>query len=208
VVGSCYDGNACLQSIRDLAPSVALLDMGLPGQNGLEVLAAVRLDRLATRVVLLSDAYCEAQTTSAIARGAYGVICKKSTPDALLRALRQVASGSRLLPGLGLPSGQTGTVARAPDFSSVLTEREREVVSSVCAGLSNKAIGRQLKLTEGTIKVHLHHIYRKLAIQNRTALAALGHERPATLRTIGSLAMRQSSIVPDAGLDVMEDDRS
>ncbi len=206
VLASCQDGNACLQAIRDLSPTLAVLDMALPGQNGLEVLAAVKLDRLATRIVLLSNEYSEDQCTRAIARGAYGVLCKGETLGALLRGLREVASGSMLLPPAGRFTQPNNTL-KLSDLSTVLTEREREVVRSVCAGLSNKEIGRQLRLTEGTIKMHLHHIYRKLAIQNRTALATLGqHRSPVHPRTNGSLALANPSRNLETSLGTIEDD--
>jgi two-component system, NarL family, nitrate/nitrite response regulator NarL len=94
--------------------------------------------------------------------------------DILVQILRQVADGKRLLK---LPSSdqvifleQSAIAERA---LTALTDRERQIMRLVCEGLSNKEIGRRLSITDGTIKVHLHHIFQKLEIGNRTALAAL-----------------------------------
>jgi two-component system nitrate/nitrite response regulator NarL len=110
------------------------------------------------------------------AAGAYGVIPKDVTPEILLQSLRQVADGQRLLP---LPfsdqavSRERGSVAIAENALTVLTDRERQIMALVSEGLSNKEIGRRLNIADGTIKVHLHHIFQKLEISNRTVLAAL-----------------------------------
>jgi two-component system, NarL family, nitrate/nitrite response regulator NarL len=93
-----------------------------------------------------------------------------------VQSLRQVAEGQRLLP---LPhSDQTvprerATITITENMLTVLTDRERQIMSLVSEGLSNKKIGRRLNIADGTIKVHLHHIYQKLEISNRTVLAAL-----------------------------------
>jgi two-component system, NarL family, nitrate/nitrite response regulator NarL len=175
VVGSFYEGTSCIQAIRDLAPDIALLDVSMPGLTGLEVLAAVNLEHLPTRIVLLSAAAEHRDLIVAIARGAYGVIHKDVPPGVLVQSLRQVAAGRRLLPLPSLESqAQHGSNSNSNgDMLTVLTEREREIVRLVSEGLSNKEVGRQLNISDGTIKVHLHHVYQKLAISNRTALAAL-----------------------------------
>jgi two-component system nitrate/nitrite response regulator NarL len=175
VVASCQDGATCARTIRDLSPDLALLDISLPGSSAFEVLAAVKVEHLSTRVVFLSASSAPSEAASAIARGAYGVIPKDAAPQLLLRGLRQVAFGLRLSPLLGLPSKHDNDPqGDHAGLSTILTERECEITHLVCVGLSNKEMGRQLNVSEGTIKVHLHHIYQKLAITNRTSLAALG----------------------------------
>ena len=174
VVGSCQDGETCIELIRALCPDIALVDPSLPRSDGFGVLTAVRNGQLATRVVYLAASSDPADEAKAIARGAYGVIPKDVTAHALLESLRQVTFGLRLSSVVGSrrPNAHALPLDRE-NLGPLLTEREREIMHLVCAGLSNKEIGRQLKLSEGTIKVHLHHIYRKLAVHNRTALAAL-----------------------------------
>lgn len=173
VVASCYDGATCIQSIRDLSPDLALLDVSLPSPIGFDVLEAVKVEQLSTRVVYLSPS-CDAwDVPGAIANGAYGVILKESAPQVLLRGLRHVASGLRLFP-FGEWQGRSKLAQGEPErLPTTLTRREYEIMQLVCAGLSNKEIGRELNLSDGTIKIHLHHIYQKLSIHNRTALARL-----------------------------------
>lgn len=177
VVASCSDGKECAQAIRDLSPEIALLDIFMPGLTGLDILATVTSEHLSTRVVFLTASAEDRDLIIAAARGAYGVILKEAPPDLLVHCLRQVAAGRRLFPptnaqpprGQDCPAGSPS----AENVLTVLTERERQIMHLVSEGLSNKEVGRQLKISDGTIKVHLHHIYRKLAISNRTALAAL-----------------------------------
>ena len=94
-----------------------------------------------------------------------------------MQCLRQVAAGRRLLPLANCESPRLQDLsagnASAENVLTVLTDRERQIMHLVSEGLSNKEVGRQLNISDGTIKVHLHHIYQKLAISNRTALAAL-----------------------------------
>jgi two-component system nitrate/nitrite response regulator NarL len=112
----------------------------------------------------------------AAAAGAYGVILKDVAPETLVQSLQQVAAGHRLLPRLAseqaIPREQEHVAIRE-NVLAVLTDRERQIMRLVSEGLSNKEIGRRLNLADGTIKVHLHNIYQKLEINNRTVLAAL-----------------------------------
>jgi two-component system nitrate/nitrite response regulator NarL len=174
ILASFYDGRECIQAIRNLSPDIALLDIFMPGLTGLDILAAATSEHLSTRIVFLTASAEDRDLIIAIARGAYGVILKDAPPHVLVHSLRQAAAGRRLLPlaysdSPRIQECQTGT----DDVLTLLTERERQIVHLVSEGLSNKEVGRQLNVSDGTIKVHLHHIYQKLAISNRTALAAL-----------------------------------
>jgi two-component system nitrate/nitrite response regulator NarL len=170
VVSSARDGTECIDAIRRLSPDMALLDIFMPGLSGLDILAAVASEHLSTHIVFLTEHADDRDLIVAVARGAYGVIFKDAAPHLLVQCLRQVAEGRRsfaLTNGNGI--GINGNVLM------VLTDRERQIMNLVAEGWSNKEVGRQLDISDGTIKVHLHHIYRKLAISNRTALAALAH---------------------------------
>ena len=176
VVASCGDGITCLEAIRDLSPDVALVDIFMPGLSGLDILAAVTSERLSTRILFLAASAQDRELIMAIARGAYGVVLKEAEPNVLMHCLRQVAAGRRLLPFANddVPRWQESAGSAGTDnMLTVLTERERQIMHLVSEGLSNKEVGRQLNISDGTIKVHLHHIYQKLAVSNRTALAAL-----------------------------------
>jgi two-component system nitrate/nitrite response regulator NarL len=178
VVASCNEGPACLDAIRNLTPDIAILDISMPGLTGLEILAIVNSEGLSTQLVFFTDSVQDSELVMSAAASAHGVLLKDASPEILVRSLRQVADGQRLLP---LPSSGRGAlrehdqkpIAITGNLLTVLTERERQIMALVSEGLSNKEIGRRLNIADGTIKVHLHHVYQKLEISNRTVLAAL-----------------------------------
>src|SRR6266576_1130337 len=174
VVACCSDGRDCIEAIRSLVPDIAILDISLPGLTGLEILTITNSESLSTRLVFFTASVEDRELVISAAAGAYGVILKDVALEILVQSLRQVADGQRLLP---LPPSDQ-TVLReqrnvAENVLSVLTDRERQIMRLVSEGLSNKEIGRRLSIVDGTIKVHLHNIFQKLEISNRTVLAAL-----------------------------------
>jgi two-component system nitrate/nitrite response regulator NarL len=175
VVASCSDGRSCIEAIRNLVPDIAILDISMPGLTGLEILTIANSESLSTRLVFFAASIEDRELVMSAAAGAYGIIPKDVELEILVRSLRQVADGQRLLP---LPSDQAGSreqrnIGVSDNALTVLTERERQIMRLVSEGLSNKEIGRRLNISDGTIKQHLHHIYQKLEISNRTVLAAL-----------------------------------
>jgi DNA-binding NarL/FixJ family response regulator len=176
VVACCSDGRNCIEALRNLAPDIAILDIAMPSLTGLEILAITNSENLATRLVFFTASVADHELVMSAAAGAYGVLLKDVAPEILLQSLRQVAEGQRLLPLSSsnplVPRAQEN-IAIAENVLTVLTDRERQIMHLVSEGLSNKEIGRRLNIADGTIKVHLHHIYQKLEISNRTVLAAL-----------------------------------
>jgi len=175
IVASCNDGTKCIETIRYLVPDIAILDISMPGLTGLEILTIVNSERLPTRLVFFTASIEDRELVMSAAAGAYGIIPKDAELEILVQSLRQVADGQRLLP---LPSDQAvsqvqSAIAVTENALTVLTDRERQIMCLVSEGLSNKEIGRRLNIADGTIKQHLHHIYQKLEISNRTVLAAL-----------------------------------
>ena len=176
VVACCSDGTDCIEAIRSLVPDIAILDISLPGLTGLEILAIANSENLSTRLVFFTASVEDRELIVSAAAGAYAVILKDVALEILVQSLRQVADGQRLLPQL--PSDQAVSrekrnIAVTETALTVLTDRERQIMRLVSGGLSNKEIGRRLNITDGTIKVHLHNIFQKLEISNRTVLAAL-----------------------------------
>jgi len=176
VVACCSDGTDCMEAIRSLVPDIAILDISLPGLTGLEILAIANSENLSTRLVFFTASVEDRELIVSAAAGAYAVILKDVALEILLQSLRQVADGQRLLPQL--PSVQAVSrekrnIAVTETALTVLTDRERQIMRLVSGGLSNKEIGRRLNITDGTTKQHLHNIYQKLEISNRTVLAAL-----------------------------------
>jgi len=171
IVACCSDGTDCIEAIRSLVPDIAILDISLPGLTGLEILTIANSESLPTRMVFFTASVEDRELIVSAAAGAYGVILKDVAPEILMQSLREIADGQRLLPLPTVPREQ-GNVANTENVLTVLTERERQIMRLVSGGLSNKEIGRRLNITDGTIKQHLHHIYQKLEISNRTVLAA------------------------------------
>jgi two-component system nitrate/nitrite response regulator NarL len=174
VVACCSDGTDCIEAIRSLVPDIAILDISLPGLTGLEILTIANSESLSTRLVFFTASVEDSELVISAAAGAYGVILKDVALEILVQSLRQVADGQRLLP---LPPSDQAVLRQqrnvAENVLSVLTDRERQIMRLVSEGLSNKEIGRRLNIVDGTIKVHLHNIFQKLEISNRTVLAAL-----------------------------------
>jgi two-component system nitrate/nitrite response regulator NarL len=168
------DGMSCVEAMRSLSPDIALLDVSLPDITGIEMMAIANSERLTTRLVFFAASVENRDVMMLGAAGAYGLILKDTAPEVLVEALRRVARGQKLFPLASSDPFVFRDQAAAPaSFLTALTERERQIMRLVSEGLSNKEIGRRLKIADGTIKVHLHHIFQKLDIGNRTVLAAL-----------------------------------
>jgi DNA-binding NarL/FixJ family response regulator len=178
VLVSCATGEETLKAVRRHRPAVLVLGLGLPG---LTVLRELRAEGLPTRVVVFSQPPLdEGQIAEAIHLGARGVVLKDMAPKLLVQCIRKVHAGGEWI--------ETRSVARvlgrirqreikAQGDDAVLTRRELEVVHLVARGLSNKAIGKRLSIGEGTVKVHVHHIYAKLKVASRVALLLYAREK-------------------------------
>ena len=170
VVASCRDETSCVEAIRGLSPDLALIDISLRGTSGLRDLAAIKSERRRTEMVFISSG--SSGEKKPIALPQRDVISAKSTQHSLLDFLRQIAPASGESPPVQSANGfRSDPRDILACLSSPLTERERQIMLLVCKGQSNKEVGRRLGLSEGTVKVHLHHIYQKLAVRNRTSLA-------------------------------------
>jgi two-component system, NarL family, nitrate/nitrite response regulator NarL len=176
VRAACSDGIAALDKIRELQPDLAVLDMSMPGLTGVEVLRILEKEKCKTRVVFLTALASDIQILEAVARGARGLMLKEMAADDLLECLRTVSTGALWLPKPLIDQAQKREQKRMQEVDSIdssLTAREREIVLLVAEGLSNKEVARRTGVTEGTVKIHLHNIYQKLGVANRTTMAAL-----------------------------------
>jgi DNA-binding NarL/FixJ family response regulator len=176
VAATCSNGTAAMIAIRQLAPTVAVLDFFMPGLNGLEVLANLSAERSVTRAVFLTATATDKQLLTAVSRGAKGIVLKETALDELVECIRVVAGGREWLPPSLIDAAFEREAARqsvSTHLAQSLTCRERQIVLLVAEGLSNKEMCRRLGLSEGTVKIHLHNIYEKVGINNRTALAAM-----------------------------------
>jgi DNA-binding NarL/FixJ family response regulator len=185
VAGEAADGEQALALAAELAPDVILLDLKLPGMDGIAVLGELGARGIGARVLVLTSGNDPAQVSLAVRSGASGFLYKDVDPDALVRAIRAVHDGNVLLapgaagmlvPGSPGPDGLPGRGG-----ISALTTREREVLDQVARGRSNREIARLLRVSEKTVKTHVSAILAKLGVQDRTqaALYAVRHAGPA-----------------------------
>jgi two-component system, NarL family, nitrate/nitrite response regulator NarL len=168
VVARCSDAASCIEAIRNLVPDVAIIVVLMPDRIGLEILAIASTENLSTRLVFFTSSVADRELIIAAAAGAYSVILTDVAPEILVGA---IAGIEEINPFTKSTDGKF--LVKDANVLTLLTEREREIMRLVSEGLSNKAIARRLNISDGTIKVHLHHIYQKLEINNRTVLARL-----------------------------------
>jgi two-component system nitrate/nitrite response regulator NarL len=172
VVGSSDDGREALAQIRALRPDVAVLDEGMPGLLGNDVLQAISRDELPTRVVMLSASLDSAVVFRAVANGVRAYLTKDSDRSTICDAVAAVARGEVVL----APEVQSGLAeqvrTRQSDQRPTLSRREREVLERAATGLSAPEIARELSISTATVKTHLHNLYDKLGVSERAAAVA------------------------------------
>jgi len=169
VVALVGDGREAVQQARDTQPDVVLMDLSMPGMNGVEATRGLLALRPQTHVVVLTSFHDQNQVAGALEAGAVGYLLKDCDPRDVLAAIRSAASGHAPLdPRVArvlLPS------TAAPKVSDSLSARELEVLQLVAKGLPNKLIGRNLGITERTVKVHVGHLFRRIGVADRTSAA-------------------------------------
>jgi two-component system nitrate/nitrite response regulator NarL len=186
IVARCADVTSCIEAIRTFKPHIAIAGASMVGTSGLDILSLVHSEDVSTRVILFATAVEERDLRTLAGAGAYAVLPQDLDLEILVQILRQVAGGRRMRPS-DRAAFEENFVERS---ASVLTDREHQIMRLVSEGLSNKEIGRRLNLTDGTIKVHLHNIFQKLEVSNRTALAAFAmsqDDHPDSLLKIDTL---------------------
>ncbi|WP_197319336.1 response regulator transcription factor [Saccharomonospora sp. NB11] len=183
VVAEAGDGRAAIEAVRRHRPDVVLLDIRMPGLDGLSAAAALRRESPEVAVVVLTTFDEDAYVTEALECGVSGFLLKASDPRELLIAIRAAVEGAAYLsPRIArrlLATVRDAGRSRAADARqrvAELTPRERDVLALVGTGASNADIGRALFLSEGTVKAHVSAILRRLALDNRVQAAILAHE--------------------------------
>ena len=177
LVGEAGDGQQGVELAHRLRPDLILLDLNMRGLSGMEALKALKAADLDTRVIILTVSDSEEDVVAALRLGADGYLLKDMEPEHLIARLREVLRGTLVIsPSLTTVLAQA---LRAPQSASSLdlTDRERQVLKMIAAGLSNKMIGNKLGITEGTVKVHVKNLLHKLGLRSRVEAAvwALEH---------------------------------
>jgi DNA-binding NarL/FixJ family response regulator len=160
-----FDGTHAL--CETLQPQLALLDLNMPGMNGLAGLRRLRQRFPQVQMIVASGQEDPPTIRAVLAAGASGFFPKSGPPDLLLQAIRLVQAGGTYVPPGAMADFRDGTPPLKPDVAG-LTPRQLEVLQRLLRGLPNKLIARELGLTEGTVKIHLAAILRALRARNRT----------------------------------------
>jgi DNA-binding NarL/FixJ family response regulator len=183
VGAACSDGSAALDAVRVLHPDVLVMDLKMPGRNGLDLLRTVAAEQPGCRCVLLTATISHEDVCEAIKLGARGVVLKDSPPDSLVTCIRRVYAGDQWIDQDTATRAFRSVLDRESAehlIAEALTPRELEIVRMVAQGLRNKAIAERLGISEGTVKVHLHNIYDKLGVDGRMELLLSAQQRGLT----------------------------
>jgi DNA-binding NarL/FixJ family response regulator len=182
IVGEAADGDEGVRLARDLQPDVVLMDMRMPGSDGIQATSAILGEAPdgPTRVLVLTTYDYDEYVFEALRAGASGFLLKDARPEALIAGVRAVAAGDTLL-APGVTKRLIEEFGRRRDQGSVpgladLTERELDVFRLVARGLSNAEIAKQLHLGESTIKTHVGRVLSKLGLRDRVQLVVLAYE--------------------------------
>lgn len=171
VVAEATDGQQAVELFRQHRPDIALLDLRMPEMNGIEAIAAIRSEFPDARLIVLSSYDGDEDIYRALQAGARGYLLKNMLREGVLETIRTVHAGLRRIPE-EVAARLAERMSRDP-----LTAREMEVLELIVRGKSNKEIAHALKITEGTVKIHVNNILNKLGVTDRTqaAIFALKH---------------------------------
>lgn len=171
VVGHAEDGEEAIEKFRKHRPDVLLMDMRLPGMDGVETITKLRAEFGDVRALVLSTYGAEEDIYRAIQAGASGYLLKDMPLTTLVAAIRAVHAGQQYLP----PEISSRLATRLKH--SELTDREIAVLRMLATGKSNKEIGHELGIVEGTAKLHVANIFHKLQVLDRTQAVTTGIQR-------------------------------
>jgi DNA-binding NarL/FixJ family response regulator len=176
IVAEAQDGTEVMDILRDKEPDILLLDLKMPGLDGLSLLQRIQTQKIKTKIIVLTASDDEGEYVQAMRYGTSGIVLKQTATELLLKSIRKVYGGE-----IWLDSKTTAAVMR--QFASPsdpgprerdtprLSNREREIVALVAQGFKNKEIAERMFISEQTVKNHLHNIFDKLGVSDRLELA-------------------------------------
>jgi DNA-binding NarL/FixJ family response regulator len=187
VVGEASDGAQAAEGAARLEPDVVLMDVRMPGTDGIEGTRRIVAANPATRVLILTTFDLDEYAFTALRAGASGFLLKDVPPEQLVEAIRAVASGDAVVSpritrelldryAASLPAGREGAAPRPHPLFGRLTGREAEVLQTLARGMSNAEIAAQLVLSEKTVKTHVTRILAKLEVRDRVQAVVLAYE--------------------------------
>jgi DNA-binding NarL/FixJ family response regulator len=173
---------AVLRGTQELKPQIVLVDLGLKGQNSLQLVELIKRVSSEIKVIAMDLIPVQADVVEFVRGGVSGFILKDATFDDFVRTIRSVAAGASVLPPSLTGSLFSQIIERAAGEGRVsliesvrMTKREREVIELIAEGLSNKEIAQQLNIATYTVKSHVHNILEKLALHTRLQVASYAH---------------------------------
>jgi DNA-binding NarL/FixJ family response regulator len=180
VVARCESGEDVLPALRAHRPDILLLDVRMPGKDGMAVLRELQREALPTQVVLLAASFEEGEVLEALRLGVRGIVLKEQAPPLLIQCVRKVHAGGQWIEQQASGRALDALLKReagVAEATELLTPRELELVRLAASGMRNKEMSERLAISEGTVKMHLHNIYRKLKLDSRVALANYARDR-------------------------------
>jgi two-component system nitrate/nitrite response regulator NarP len=180
VTARCKSGVEVMKQLdRGAAPDILLLDVHMPPPGGLAILGQLKEEDHPAKIILLTASLNDGQIIEAVRLGADGIILKESAPQQLLACVEAIRGGRRWFDAevTRRAIGEAASATTRDDANKLLTPREREVVRLVARGLRNKEIAYELGIAEGTVKMHLHTVYDKLAVTSRMEMLNIIRDR-------------------------------
>ena len=179
VVGEARDGNDVLEIVKQAEPDVLLLDLRMPGMDGLSVLQTLKSSGCRTRIIILTASEDKNEFVQAMKLGCSGIVLKQTATELLYKSIRKVNAGEIWLDSHTTAAvmrqfaspGRLSSSDRKGRERSPLSQREREIVALVAQGFKNKEIAEKIFISEQTVKNHLHNIFDKLGVSDRLELA-------------------------------------
>ena len=180
ILDCCADGEQALRAVRRHQPDILVLDLRMSKKDGLTVLRELQQENQPVKAVILTGELSEEEALEAIRLGVRGVVLKEMAPHFLLQCLCKVQAGEAWLEKRSIShvlDRMLWCEAGMRQVADLLTPREIDLVRLVVKGLNNRQVADSLHINEGTVKVHLHHIYEKLGVRNRVELTLYAQEK-------------------------------
>jgi two-component system nitrate/nitrite response regulator NarL len=179
VLARCTNGEDALAAVRRSRPDILILNLRMPGMDGIAVIRALKEEGIPTRVMVLTSRIDEVEALECLRLGVAGIVLKDMEQRQILQCAEKIAAGEVWLERQSFSRVLEHLLRREAGFRYVadrLSQRELETLRLCAKGLSNADIAACLSLTEGTVKAHLHHVYQKLGLKGRADLTRFAHE--------------------------------
>lgn len=173
VIAEANDGDECLKLLEYVRPEILLLDINMPGKNGIEVLQSIKSRKIPVKVLILTVHNEVEYLLKAVEIGIDGYILKDSDSDELKNAIEIIISGNTYIQPSLIPMLNKTKKEQSEDENKIrsLTKRELEVLKKIASGCSNRKISEELSISERTVKNHISHIFKKIEVDDRTQAA-------------------------------------